>query len=286
MVRFSQTLDDRQARNREKPIEQLKENHHYYSPEERQPHAVHMSDDRFYSQPPKPVYQGAPAYQRKENIYAQAPIEEVEEIIYEKPIIERESVKPDLSKPELEFPADQNIQFGVEYAPNSKPPVIGKNHTIRSNSIIYNDVVIGDNFRTGHNVVIRENTNIGDDVLIGTNTVIEGDVIIGNDVSIQSNVYIPTNSVIEDNVFIGPCACFTNDKYPVRINYELQGPKVRRGASIGGNTTFLSNVEIGEGSIVAAGAIVIHSVPPFYLAIGTPARIKPLPDHLKVPNRF
>ena len=152
------------------------------------------------------------------------------------------------------FLPEDNIRFGVEYSPDSRPPVIGRNHTIRSNSIIYNDVVIGDNFRTGHNVVIR--------------------------------VYIPTNSVIEDNVFIGPCACFTNDKYPVRINYELQGPKIRRGASIGGNTTFLSNVEIGEGSIVAAGAIVIHSVPPFYLAIGTPARIKPLPDHLKVPNKL
>ena len=285
MVRFSQTLDDRQARSKEKPYEQLKENP-YAAREERQPRVVEMRDDRLYSQPPRPVYQESPSYQRQENIYRPPQREEFEEIIYEKPVIERESIKPDLSKPELEFPKDQNIQFGVEYAPNSKPPVIGKNHTIRSNSIIYNDVVIGDNFRTGHNVVIRENTNIGDDVLIGTNTVIEGDVIIGNDVSIQSNVYIPTNSVIEDNVFIGPCACFTNDKYPVRINYELQGPKVRRGASIGGNTTFLSNVEVGEGSIVAAGAIVIHSVPPFYLAIGTPARIKPLPDHLKVPNRF
>ena len=281
MVRFSQTLDDRQARNREKPTEQLRENP-YYSREE--PRVVQMRDDRLYSQPPRPV-KVEPAYQRQDNFYRQ-PTQEIDEIIYERPAIERESIKPDLSKPELKFPADQNIQFGVEYSPNSKPPVIGKNYTIRSNSIIYNDVVIGDNFRTGHNVVIRENTNIGDDVLIGTNTVIEGDVIIGNDVSIQSNVYIPTNSVIEDNVFIGPCACFTNDKYPVRINYELQGPKVRRGASIGGNTTFLSNVEVGEGSIVAAGAIVIHSVPPFYLAIGTPARIKPLPDHLKVPNRF
>ncbi len=285
MVRFSQTLDDRQARNREKPSGQIKENPYYAPREERQPHVVQMRDDRLYSQPPKPVYQ-EPAYQRQDNFYRQPQRQEVDEIIYERPVIERESIKPDVSKPELKFPADQNIQFGVEYSPNSKPPVIGKNYTIRSNSIIYNDVVIGDNFRTGHNVVIRENTNIGDDVLIGTNTVIEGDVIIGNDVSIQSNVYIPTNSVIEDNVFIGPCACFTNDKYPVRINYELQGPKIRRGASIGGNTTFLSNVEIGEGSIVAAGAIVIHSVPPFYLAIGTPARIKPLPDHLKVPNRF
>ena len=321
MVRFSQTLDDRQARNKVKPYEQPRENP-YAVREEIPPRKVQMRDDRLYAQPPQqpvrqepvyqrqnnlhaqppkqpvrqePVYQRQdnvraqppqqPVYQRQDNIYSQ-PAQELDEIIYERSVIERESVKPDLSKPELKFPADQNIQFGVEYSPNSKPPVIGNNYTIRSNSIIYNDVVIGDNFRTGHNVVIRENTNIGDDVLIGTNTVIEGDVIIGNDVSIQSNVYIPTNSVIEDNVFIGPCACFTNDKYPVRINYELQGPKIRRGASIGGNTTFLSNVEIGEGSIVAAGAIVIHSVPPFYLAIGTPARIKPLPDHLKVPNRF
>lgn len=278
MVRFSQTLGDKRSKSRENPYEQVIENP-YYS-QERQPQAVQMpKNDRLYSQPPRGVYQ-------QDNMVMPPQREEPAEIVYERPVIERESIKPDLSKPELEFPPDQNIQFGVEYSPNSKPPVVGKNHTIRSNSIIYNDVVIGDNFRTGHNVVIRENTNIGDDVLIGTNTVIEGDVIIGNDVSIQSNVYIPTNSVIEDNVFIGPCACFTNDKYPVRINYELQGPRIRRGASIGGNTTFLSNVEIGEGSIVAAGAIVIHSVPPFYLAIGTPARIKPLPDHLKVPNRF
>ena len=261
MVRFSHSLDDRQSKNRENHYGQYEDNR-YYPREERQAPVQN------------PVYERQP-HQR----------EEYHDIDYQREISE-EFFRPDYRKPELSFPDNQNIQFGVEYSSNSRPPVIGKNHTIRSNSIIYNDVVIGDNFRTGHNVVIRENTNIGDDVLIGTNTVIEGDVIIGNDVSIQSNVYIPTNSVIEDNVFIGPCACFTNDKYPVRINYELQGPKVRRGASIGGNTTFLSNVEIGEGSIVAAGAIVIHSVPPFYLAIGTPARIKPLPDHLKVPNRF
>ncbi len=280
MVRFSQTLGDKQSKNRENQYGRFEDNPYY---QERQPQV--QVNDRFYSQPPRQSYPQKPAF-READIYSQPQREEPTDIIYERPAIERESIQPDYSKPELEEFKEQNIQFGVEYSPNSKPPVIGKNYTIRSNSIIYNDVVIGDNFRTGHNVVIRENTNIGDDVLIGTNTVIEGDVIIGNDVSIQSNVYIPTNSVIEDNVFIGPCACFTNDKYPVRINYELQGPKVRRGASIGGNTTFLSNVEIGEGAIVAAGAIVIHSVPPFYLAIGTPARIKPLPDHLKVPNRF
>ena len=257
MVRFSSSLEDKQAETRKK----------YELHEERY-------DSSFERQ--KPVYSENPVQEPRQPNVVNSEFYDGEMVLDEKPQIHEA----------LQFPPSENIQFGVKYAPDSKPPVIGNNYTIRSNSIIYNDVVIGDNFRTGHNVVIRENTNIGDDVLIGTNTVIEGDVIIGNDVSIQSNVYIPTNSVIEDNVFIGPCACFTNDKYPVRINYDLQGPRIRRGASIGGNTTFLSNVEIGEGSIVAAGAIVIHSVPPFYLAIGTPARIKPLPDHLKVPNKL
>jgi acetyltransferase-like isoleucine patch superfamily enzyme len=50
--------------------------------------------------------------------------------------------------------------------------VIGNNARIRSGSIIYSDVTIGDNFKTGHNVLIRENTRIGDDTLIGTNAVV------------------------------------------------------------------------------------------------------------------
>ena len=177
-----------------------------------------------------------------------------------------------------------NIQLGVNYKRFSKEPVVGRNLVIRSNSIIYNDVIIGDDFKTRHNVVIREKTNIGNDVLIGTNTVIEGECVIGNNVSIQSNVYIPRNTIIEDNVFIGPCACFTNDRYPIRVDYKLKGPRIRRGASIGANTTFLSNLEIGEGAMVAAGAVVTRSVPPFYLAIGTPAKIKPLAPALRVPN--
>ncbi|MDR2623516.1 MAG: acetyltransferase [Methanobrevibacter sp.] len=182
--------------------------------------------------------------------------------------------------------ATGNIQFGVKYKRFSKYPIIGENHVIRSNTVIYNDVTIGDDFRTGHNVVIRENTNIGDNVLIGTNTIIEGNVGIGSNVSIQSNVYIPINTLIEDNVFIGPCACFTNDRYPIRVDYDLKGPKIRKGASIGANSTFLSNLEIGEGAMIAAGAVVTRNVPPFYLAIGSPAKIKPLPRALRIHNRI
>jgi acetyltransferase-like isoleucine patch superfamily enzyme len=179
---------------------------------------------------------------------------------------------------------DENVTIGLKYKMRSKPPIIGKNALIRSNSIIYNDVDIGNNFKTGHGVTVREKTTIGDNVLVGTNSVIEGHCSIGNNVSIQSNVYIPTNTTIEDYVFIGPCACFTNDKYPIRVDFDLKGPVIKRGASIGANSTFLSNIEIGEGAMVAAGAIVTMDVPEFFLAIGAPARIKPLPKHLKKLN--
>jgi len=187
----------------------------------------------------------------------------------------------DINDPEL---AKDNVKIGVDYKKFSKSPVLGKNFLLRSNTVIYNDVVIGDNFKTGHNVVIREQTKIGDDVLIGTNSIVEGECTIGSGISIQSGVYIPRKSIIEDNVFVGPCACFTNDRYPVRVEYKLKGPQIRKGASIGANTTFLSNIEVGEGAVVAAGAVVTRSVPPYYLAIGTPAKIKPLPLNLRVPN--
>jgi len=180
----------------------------------------------------------------------------------------------------------ENVVIGQKYKARSRPPIIGKNALIRSNSIIYDDTEIGNHFKTGHGVVVREKTRIGDNVLIGTNSIIEGQCTLGNNISIQSNVYIPINTIIEDNVFIGPCSCFTNDKYPVRIDYDLKGPIIRKGASIGANSTFLSDLEIGEGAMVASGAIVTHDVPPFYLAIGSPARIKPLPKHLKTLNKI
>lgn len=70
------------------------------------------------------------------------------------------------------------------------------------------------------------------------------------------------------------------------MDYDLKGPIIRKGASIGANSTFLSDIEIGEGAMVASGAIVTHDIPSFYLTIGSPAKIKPLPKHLKILNKI
>ncbi|MCE8423021.1 MAG: N-acetyltransferase [Candidatus Methanoperedens sp.] len=167
-----------------------------------------------------------------------------------------------------------------------KGAVIGDNSVIRSNTTIYSNVMAGNNLRTGHNVLIREETIIGEHVLIGTNTILDGHTVIGKHVSIQGNVYIPLNVIIEDNVFIGPCAVLTNDKYPIRTGSDLKGPVLRRGASVGANSTLLPGVEIGEGAMVAAGALVTRDVPPWKLAIGFPARFKELPEDLRTLNNI
>ncbi len=175
----------------------------------------------------------------------------------------------------LQESRDRNIDVNRYMFTGSK---IGDNSLIRSGAILYCDVVTGKRFKTGHNVVIREMTTIGDNVLVGTNSVIDGNVSIGNNVSIQSNVYIPTNTVIEDNVFLGPCSVLANDKYPIRHKCGLIGPVLRKGASVGANSTILPGIQIGEGSMVAAGALVTKDVPPWKLAIGFPARVVELPE--------
>jgi acetyltransferase-like isoleucine patch superfamily enzyme len=181
---------------------------------------------------------------------------------------------------------DCEIQANVSLgdAGEGEPPVIGNESTIRSGAIIYPDVTIGDRFTTGHNVLIREQTTIGDDVVAGTNTVIDGTTTIGSCVSIQTGVYIPTETTIGDNVFLGPHAVLTNDPYPIRKDVDLIGPILEDGVSIGANATVLPGVAIGEGSFVAAGAVVTEDVPPNTLAVGTPAVHRRLPEPLQGGN--
>jgi acetyltransferase-like isoleucine patch superfamily enzyme len=57
------------------------------------------------------------------------------------------------------------------------------------------------------------------------------------------------------------------------INTEQAEVTIRRGAYIGANVTILQGVEIGESSIVGAGAVVTRSIPAMTVAVGVPARV-------------
>ncbi|MBI5344643.1 MAG: N-acetyltransferase, partial [Deltaproteobacteria bacterium] len=54
---------------------------------------------------------------------------------------------------------------------------------------------------------------------------------------------------------------------------KVEYTTVKKGASIGSGSTILSNVTIGEMSIVGAGSLVTKDVPPSTIVAGNPARI-------------
>lgn len=181
---------------------------------------------------------------------------------------------------------DDGVTLGCAYGEHGRPTVIGDDATIRSGSVIYADVEIGDRLTTGHTALIREQSILGDDVLVGTNTVIDGRVSIGSRVSLQTGVYVPPASKISDDVFVGPGAVMTNDPYPIRTEAELEGPTIKEHASIGANATLLPGVTIGTGAFVAAGSVVTRDVPARTLAMGTPAEPHELPQALEGGNEI
>lgn len=159
-------------------------------------------------------------------------------------------------------------------------PDIGRNPTIRSGTVVYADVEVGDRFTTGHGALVREGTTIGDDALVGTHAVVDGNCTIGDDATLQTGVYLPQETTVGDRVFFGPHAVLTNDPYPLRTETALAGPTVEDDVSVGANATVLPDVTVGAGAFVAAGAVVTEDVPPGTLAVGAPATHEPLPEAL------
>lgn len=124
--------------------------------------------------------------------------------------------------------------------------------------------------------VVLPQAEIGENCNICAGCFIENDVKIGNNVTIKNNVHIWDGITVEDNVFIGANVAFTNDKYPRSKQYPDKFLKtiVKKGATIGTNSTILPGLTIGENAMIGAGSVVTRDIPANTVAYGNPARIK------------
>jgi acetyltransferase-like isoleucine patch superfamily enzyme len=133
---------------------------------------------------------------------------------------------------------------------------------------------IGDGTKIWINAQIRENSVIGSNCIISKDTYIDTLVKIGNNCKIQNSVSIYQGVTIEDDVFIGPNACFTNDKVPRSFdsNWKITPTFVKKGSSIGANSTIICGVTLGKYCMIAAGSVVTKDVEPYSLVMGNPAK--------------
>jgi acetyltransferase-like isoleucine patch superfamily enzyme len=153
---------------------------------------------------------------------------------------------------------------------------------MNSHNCIADDVKLGTNVRLSRFINLY-GCEIGDETKIGAFVEIQKNASVGRRCKISSHTFVCEGVTIEDNVFVGHGVTFVNDSYPraTTTDGELQTEKdwsvertvVKRGASIGSGATILSNLAIGENSIVGAGSMVTRDVPPNSIVAGNPAKI-------------
>ena len=135
---------------------------------------------------------------------------------------------------------------------------------------------IGEGTKIWHFSHIMPGAIIGRGCNIGQNVVVSPGVTIGDNVKIQNNVSVYTGVILEDDVFCGPSMVFTNVVNPrshVSRKHDYRPTLVRRGATLGANSTVVCGHTVGRYAFVGAGTVVTKDVPDYGLMLGNPGRL-------------
>jgi UDP-2-acetamido-3-amino-2,3-dideoxy-glucuronate N-acetyltransferase len=148
------------------------------------------------------------------------------------------------------------------------------NQNIHSTAIIDDGAKIGEGTKIWHWVHICGGAIIGENVSIGQNVFIGNLVVIGDKCKIQNNVSLYDNVTLEEGVFCGPSMVFTNVINPrslINRKNEYKSTLVKKGVTLGANSTIICGITIGEFAFIGAGAVVNKDVKSYALMLGVPA---------------
>lgn len=130
-------------------------------------------------------------------------------------------------------------------------PKFGKNCWLAETATVIGKVIMGNNCTIWYNAVLRGDVN---------------NIILGNKVNIQDNAmvhctYLKAETIIGNNVTVGH-------------NAIVHGCKIANNVLIGMGAIVMDHANVGEGVIVAAGAVVRENeiLPPYTLWAGVPAK--------------
>jgi UDP-2-acetamido-3-amino-2,3-dideoxy-glucuronate N-acetyltransferase len=148
---------------------------------------------------------------------------------------------------------------------------------VHASSYVDDPCEIGEGTKVWHFSHVMKDCRIGRNCNLGQNVVVSPGVTIGDNVKIQNNVSVYTGCILEDDVFCGPSMVFTNVINPrshVERKNEYKKTLVKRGASMGANSTIICGITIGAYAFIGAGSVVSRDVPDYALVFGSPAKVR------------
>lgn len=134
------------------------------------------------------------------------------------------------------------------------------------------------NARIEPGALIRDQVTIGDQAVIMMGAIINIGAEIGSKTMIDMGAILGGRAIVGANCHIGAGTVLAGVVEPPSATPVI----VEDDVVIGANAVVLEGVRIGQGAVVAAGAIVIRDVEPFTVVAGVPAReIKKLDEKTK-----
>jgi UDP-2-acetamido-3-amino-2,3-dideoxy-glucuronate N-acetyltransferase len=141
-----------------------------------------------------------------------------------------------------------------------RPCHIGEHTAVLGFSRIMAHALIGDHCHIGHHVTIGQG------------------VLIGHHVTVMQNAFLNSGVILENDVYCGHSAVFAPLRR-IRARSAETASKVaptlvRRGVSIGPNSTIAAGSTLGQFAFIEAGSVIDSNVPDFALVCGNPYRIE------------
>ena len=155
----------------------------------------------------------------------------------------------------------------------------------------------------GVNVTGPENISIGQYTWIDSYVRLDGvlgEISLGNRIHIAHGCILVGGGglILEDYVGLSPCVkIFTNSETP-KDGKRISGPMiperykafirepviVKKDAFLSTDVVVLPGVTIGEGAVIGANSVVNKDIPPWSIAVGTPAKVIGKRDKVTVPD--
>jgi acetyltransferase-like isoleucine patch superfamily enzyme len=158
------------------------------------------------------------------------------------------------------------------------PTIIEDGVTIGANCVIYCGAHIRRNVIIHDLSSIREGCDISEEVMIGRGVMMSYEAKVGARTRIMDLCHVGAQVQIEEDCYLAICVCTTQDENIYLSRFGLaptkwNAPIIRKKALIGANATILEGIEIGEGAVVASGAVATKNVAPYTVVAGVPAKL-------------